>query len=186
MAERNGGAAGTVDLQAVLPRALGHWVLDPSGSAVSFHVKHFWGAITVDGHFEQLEGEGTVAADGTISGRIEIETSSLTTGHRKRDTHLRSADFFDVEHHPKVVLSAEGLAADGPAALRGPVSLEAAGQSHDFEATVDIVAATDEAVTLRSELVVDRTVYGMTWSPLGMAARRARGVVTARFIRENG
>ena len=39
------------------------------------------------------------------------------------------------------------------------------------------------AVTLRADLVVDRTVFDMTWSPMGMAAKEAAGTVVARFVR---
>lgn len=38
-------------------------------------------------------------------------------------------------------------------------------------------------MTLRAELAVDRSRFGMTWSPLRMAAMQATGTVTARFIR---
>ena len=36
----------------------GRWVLDPRASRVEFRVRHFWGAVTVRGWFERLEGEG--------------------------------------------------------------------------------------------------------------------------------
>jgi polyisoprenoid-binding protein YceI len=38
-------------------------------------------------------------------------------------------------------------------------------------------------VTLRADLVVDRSAFGMTWSPLGMAAKEAASSVAARFVR---
>lgn len=176
--------AAPLDVQAVLRDGPGHWILDPNGSTVGFGVKHFWGAITVRGHFEDLAGEGSVAPDGSISGRLEIEAASLTTKNRRRDDHLRSADFFDVAAHPKVIVAVERLTAVGPATMRGQVTLEAAGKTQSFDAVVEIMEATELAVTLRSELVVDRTTFGMTWSPLGMAAPEARALVTARFIRQ--
>jgi polyisoprenoid-binding protein YceI len=180
----NTDGPGALDVQAILRDGQGRWVLDAAGSAVEFHVKHFWGAITVHGHFEQIDGEGVVAPDGTITGHLDVEAGSLTTKNRRRDQHLRSADFFDVAKYPRVVVSVEHLVPAGPATTRGRIALEAAGKREHFDATVDVVAATVGAVTLRCELVVDRTVYGMTWSPLGMAASGARAVVKARFIRQ--
>jgi polyisoprenoid-binding protein YceI len=179
----NDDAASTVDVVVAIRDGEGRWSLDPTRSSVEFHVKHFWGAITVRGHFERFEGEGTIAPDGTISGRVVIDAASLTTKNRKRDEHLRSADFFDVEHHSNVVVSARDLASTGPAAMRGTVALEAAGHEQEFEATIAVLEVSAEAATLRCELVVDRTAYAMTWSPLGMASHSARAVVTARFVR---
>lgn len=173
----------TVDVAVAIRDGQGRWALDPEGSSVEFHVKHFWGLITVHGRFEGLEGEGIVGPDGTIWGRLVIEAASLNTKNRKRDDHLRSADFFDVEHHPKVVVTVRDLVPDGPTVLRGRVALEAAGHEQEFEATVAVLEATSGAVTLRSELVVDRTAYAMTWSPLGMASTQARALVTARIVR---
>ena len=40
---------------------------------------------------------------------------------------------------------------------------------------IQVVGADSASVTLRAEATVDRTEFGMTWSPLGMAAHQARG-----------
>ena len=100
------------DLQELLRASQGRWTLDPAGSSAEFHAKQFWGAITVHGHFERLEGEGTVAPDGTVSGVVRLDAASLTTKNNKRDKHLRSADFFDTEHHPNVTITVTRLSLD--------------------------------------------------------------------------
>lgn len=64
-----GDAAALLDSGA----AIGRWVLDPAGSRVEFHVKHFWGAITVRGSFGVLSGEGTVSSDGGVSGHLRLD-----------------------------------------------------------------------------------------------------------------
>ncbi len=56
------------DIRTLVRDAAGTWTLDPAGSTVEFHVKHFWGLITVHGHFERIEGEGTVDEAGNVSG----------------------------------------------------------------------------------------------------------------------
>ncbi len=173
-----------LDLRAVVREGQGRWVLDPAGSTVEFHVKHFWGAITVHGRFGLIGGGGTVTPDGTLEGRVEIEASSLTTKNRRRDEHLRSADFFDVAQHPKIVVLADGLTPAGSTTMDGQIVLEAAGKRQSIPLTVELTETAADTVTLRSELVVDRTAFGMIWSPLGMASREARAIVTARFIRQ--
>jgi len=160
----------------------GQWVLDPAGSRVEFHVKHFWGAVTVHGTFGAVTGEGSVGADGTITGRLTMDASSLSTGNKQRDKHLRSADFFTVEHHGEVVVTVTSAEPAGQAALACHGTLEAAGHSEPVEFTAHIREATGQAVVLDAEIVVDRTLFAMTWSPLGMAAAMARGTVVARFV----
>jgi len=83
----------------------GRWLLDPQASRAEFRVRHFWNTITVRGWFERLEGEGTVGPDGTVTGQLVIDPASLTTKNKQRDRHLRSADFFDVQQHPRVIVT---------------------------------------------------------------------------------
>jgi polyisoprenoid-binding protein YceI len=164
----------------------GRWKLDPQASTAGFAVRHFWGAITVRGRFGRLDGEGSVGPDGTAAGQVVIDAGSLDTGNKQRDKHLRSADFFDVQPHPRVVLTVNSgvPAAEGRLAVDG--ALEAAGVSQPVSFTAEVIDATADAVTLRAELSVDRSRFGMTWSPLRMASMQATGSVTARFTRLPG
>ncbi|MGB6453287.1 MAG: YceI family protein [Streptosporangiaceae bacterium] len=164
-------------------RMAGRWKLDPTASQVEFRVRHFWNAITVRGWFDQVEGEGMLGPDGRITGQLLMVATSLNTKNKRRDKHLRSADFFDADKHPHVVLTVRqaALTADGRLTAEG--TLEAGGTAEPVTVTADVVEASAEAVTLRAELAVDRSRFGMTWSPLRMAAMQATGTVTARFIR---
>ncbi|MGA2932864.1 MAG: YceI family protein [Acidimicrobiales bacterium] len=173
----------SIDLPALIRDAAGEWTLDPNASSVEFHVKHFWGVMTVHGHFETFGGDGKVDADGTVSGEIRIAADSVNTKNKQRDKHLRSDDFFDAEHHPTITISASGLTPSGGQDLRGPVKLSTAGHELAVDTVVHVVSATAGAVTLRAEATIDRTAFDMTWSPLKMTAPEARAVVTARFVR---
>lgn len=164
-------------------RADGRWVLDPAGSRVEFRVKHFWGLITVHGSFGQMAGEGRVDPDGAISGRVTIDASSLSTKNARRDEDLRSARFFDVAHHRELVIRVAAAKPAGPARLEATGTLEVAGISEPLTFTAELDEASLLAVTLRAELTVDRSMFDMTWSPLGMASMAARGTVVARFVR---
>ena len=79
------------------------WELDPAHTTVEFAVKHMM-FTTVRGRFKTFFG--TVYVDEASPGKsrveVEIDASSLDTGVADRDAHLRSADFLDVEHHPKI------------------------------------------------------------------------------------
>lgn len=139
--------------------------------------------MTVRGTFGAVTGEATVGADGAITGRLRMDASSLSTGNKQRDKHLRSADFFAADNHREVVVTVTGAEPAGQAALASHGVLEAAGHSEPIDFTARIREATAQQVVLDAEIVVDRTLFAMTWSPLGMAAPIARGTVVARFVR---
>src|SRR5690606_10581994 len=67
----------------------GSWSLDPSRSSLRFRSSALWGLVKVHGEFTDISGEGSVAPDGTVSGRLEIAAASVDTGKAKRDRHLR-------------------------------------------------------------------------------------------------
>jgi polyisoprenoid-binding protein YceI len=161
----------------------GRWQLDPAASHVEFGVRHFWHAITVRGWFERFEGEGSVGEDGAVQGRLLIDAASLNTKNKQRDKHLRSADFFDVERHPQVLVTVDRATASdgGHVAMAG--TLKAAGIEQPITFNGEITESSADAVTIRASLVVDRTLFGMTWSPLKVAAKEAAATVTARFTR---
>jgi polyisoprenoid-binding protein YceI len=180
---QNGSPAPTSIEALVADSMVGHWSLDPAGSSVQFHEKHFWGLITVHGTFEEVSGEATVARDGTITARLSILASSLSTKNAARDRHLRSAEFFDAERRPTVEVNVTQAEPDGRT-LRCRGSLDAAGHSEPIEFTATAEESTPTAVVLRAELTVDRRAFSMTWSPLGIASRTSRGTVVARFVRD--
>jgi polyisoprenoid-binding protein YceI len=188
MRASNGGRSPMADTQtpASLLRsgqAQGGWVLDPAGTSVEFGVRHFWNLITVRGRFEQVEGSGTVSPDGSVAGQLVMRAESLSTRNKQRDKHLLSGDFFDAEHHPEAVLTVTSAVPAGDDQLTVTGTLEAAGHAQPVTFTARVELDGAGAVTLRAELTVDRTAFGMTWSPLGMAAATAAATVKARFTR---
>ena len=163
--------------------AVGRWVLDPSGSTAEFRVRHFWGAITVRGTLGPMAGEAAVSPDGMVTGRISFDARSLDTGHKQRDKHLRSADFFHTDEHPQAVLTVTSAYPAGPDGLDCQGVLDVAGHARPVTFTAHIQEAGEQAVVLTAELQVDRAEFGMTWSPLHMASMRALGTVKALFTR---
>lgn len=89
----------------------GRWRLDPTRSRVEFHVRHFYGLMTVKGRFDRFEGTLDLDAAPTIE--LTIDADSLDTKNRQRDKHLRSADFFDVTNHPQVRFASDSATLDG-------------------------------------------------------------------------
>ena len=84
---------------AELPAA-GTWRIDPDHTEVGFVGRHL--VVTkVRGRFRGVEGTidvGADPADTTVD--VTVDMTSVDSGSDARDDHLRSADLFDVEHHP--------------------------------------------------------------------------------------
>jgi polyisoprenoid-binding protein YceI len=99
-----------------------------------------------------------------------------------RDKHLRSADFFNVETHPQIVVEISRVTRHGDRAdVTG--ALTAAGQSRPLTLTATISAESARAITLTASGEFDRADFGMTWGKLGMIRGKAAVTVTARFSR---
>ncbi len=157
------------------------WQLDPAGSSVAIRAKSIWGLVTVRGSFTGIRGTGEIHADGSASGRIEIDAASIDTKNAKRDTHLRSRDFFNADAHPQIVAEIGPVTRldDERAAVAGSLTIN--GITGPVQLTAKITEATDQAVTLLAETEFDRADFGMTWNQLGMVKGNAAVSVVARF-----
>ena len=84
------------------PDMAGVWNLAPDRSAITFKIKNMWGLLNVKGRFTDFTGDGQLTGKGAVFGRLDIRAASLSTGIGRRDKHLRSADFFDVERFAEI------------------------------------------------------------------------------------
>lgn len=161
------------------------WTLDPSGHEVTVRHKTFWGLATVRGVFKTVHGEGVLADDGTGEGSVTVDAGSLDTRQAKRDAHLRSADFFDVERHPAIQVAVERIgpvtADSSETQVRGTLTVRDTAKPLTFIAHADRRA---DSVTLTATIPYDRTDFGMTWNQLGMMAAKGEIGVKLRFTRQ--
>lgn len=145
------------------------WKVDPVHSSVSFKVRHLFSQ--VQGKFTDFSG--TITYDpqnpGAASVEAQVQAASIDTDNDKRDGHLRSADFFEVETYPlitfkstKVEEGEDGLQVTGDFTMHGvtkPVTLD-----------VDFLGAgphpmTDALVAgFSARGTVDRKEFGITWN----------------------
>jgi polyisoprenoid-binding protein YceI len=158
------------------------WAIDPARSTVEFRVKNLWGLTTVVGRFSRFDGSYTVGPTGRAV-ELTVDAESLQTGNHRRDEHLRSNDFFDVERHPRVRFTANDVTDTGDGALRVHGDLEAAGNKVplSLEATVRRL---DDELEVEATTTIDHRLLGMTWSPLGTlrspSALRIKARLTSR------
>lgn len=92
-------------------RAADTYELDPVHSFITFKISHLK-ISTVTGRFNGPTGTVVLDSDAAKSSiHVEVLAKNVDTGVEKRDTHLRSADFFDVEKHPKISFTSTALKA---------------------------------------------------------------------------
>src|SRR5574341_2670902 len=79
------------------------WFFEPGHTAAEFCVRHMM-VTYVRGHFKDVHGTlfFDPANPRAASVDVTIDAAGIWTGDADRDAHLRSADFLDVEHHPKI------------------------------------------------------------------------------------
>lgn len=161
------------------------WQLDPRSSSVAIASKTYWGLSTVHGSFSQFTGSGEVLADGTAHGQLAIEASSINTKNAKRDTHLKSADFFDAGEHPQIVAELSQATREGDDTVAVEGTLTAAGKTRPLAFKAKITEASPGAITLQADTAVDRHDFGMNWNQLGMLTGPTQVHVVARFVRSD-
>lgn len=79
------------------------WSIDQAHSEITFKVRHLMIA-HVKGSFKTFDASIYTVAKDFVSTVIDlwIDASSISTGDEKRDEHLKSADFFDVQNHKQI------------------------------------------------------------------------------------
>lgn len=160
---------------------IGTWNVDPANTTIEFHTKARW-LLPVKGRFRALSGAGTVGEDGSVTGLLTIDAASIDTGNARRDEHLRSADFFEVESHPSFTFELSGATSSGlgRATLDGSLTIKAT--SRPLQVPVSFSRSAD-ALNVEAEIAdLDRREWGLTWAKRGTGVHN-RLVVHAHFVR---
>lgn len=86
--------------------------IDAAHSNVGFSIRHFF--TPVKGEFKEVKGTIALDAANPSNSKVEvaIPAASINTNHEKRDGHLRTADFFDVENHPTITFVSKTIDVD--------------------------------------------------------------------------
>ncbi len=164
-------AAGIVvmaGMSAGAARAADTYALDPVHSFVSFGIKHL-GISTVYGRFNGPTG--MLVLDSADAGKsalsVEVAAANVDTGVAKRDEHLKSADFFDVQKYPTISFVAESIKNEGENLLvTGKLSLH--GVTKDVVVTLKKTGEGKDPwggfrVGYSTTFNVKRSEYGMTF-----------------------
>jgi polyisoprenoid-binding protein YceI len=86
------------------------WSIDPSHSEIEFKVRHLM-ISHVKGSFKTFEANIYTAGKDFTTAEIDvwIDASTIQTGDKKRDEHLKSAEFFDAENHKQITFTSSTI-----------------------------------------------------------------------------
>lgn len=144
------------------------YVVDRSHTEVGFSVRHM-GIASVKGHFTEFTGAFEVQNGKVQSLEAEIDAASVNTREPQRDTHLRSADFFDVENHPRITFKSNKVEELGERRYRVIGDLTIRGVTRPVTLTLE---TTEEAKDPWGKIrfgfegkgEVDRKEFGLKWN----------------------
>ena len=145
------------------------YTVDPDHSSVSFKVKHLFS--NVKGQFKKFEGtidyEPGKPEAWKTSGTVDVAT--IDTNEAKRDKHLQSPDFFDVEKNPVIEFKSTGVkdaTAEG-AKLEGLLKMHGVEKPIVLDVTVNGVGKDpwgNVRAAFSATTKINRKDFGMNWN----------------------
>jgi polyisoprenoid-binding protein YceI len=174
----------TIDSKVAGLPAAGTWTIDRAHTRLGFVAKHLM-VTKVRGGFEDFEGSLTVGdTPEQSSAEVVIRTASLTTGDAKRDGHLHSPDFLDVEKYPEMRFRSTRVeqTAGDEFRVEGELTIKDVTRPVVLHATFEGAALDPwggERIGLSGVAEIDREEWGMTWNQ----ALEAGGVLVSKKVK---
>ncbi len=161
------------------------WKIDPAHSEINFKVKHLV-VSTVTGHFKSFDAAIETNAEDISDAKIKFEADvkSISTKNDQRDAHLKSADFFDAENHPKMtcVSNSTKKISDHEMQVKGDLTIR--GKSKEI--TLDVIYNGTVAGFGNTQVAgfevrgkLNRFDFGLQWNAL----TEAGGVVVSNEVK---
>ncbi len=150
------------------------FTVDPSHAEIGFSVKHLM-VSNVKGAFNAFEGtlDYDITNKELISVQGSISTASIDTNNDKRDEHLITAEFFNIEKHPNIAFQSTSIEKKGDGTFEVTGTLEILGAGHEIVLPVAINGPVDDPwgnrrIGIESATQLNRRDLGITSSPAAM------------------
>lgn len=160
------------------------YAIDPAHSTVRFSVRHMMIA-KVHGELGQIDGKIELDPANPERARVDVSipTATLSTGNNNRDTHLKSADFLDVETYPTLHFASTSIRRTGDETfdVEGDLTLHGVIRSVVLKAELTPEVASHFGgyrIGVSATAQINREDFGMTWNQ----ALEAGGVLVAKEI----
>lgn len=165
-----------------LSRYTGTWRLDLAKTTLDFQTKALW-FLPVKGTAKALSGEAQIGADGAATGTLVIDAGSFDTKNKKRDEHLRTADFFEVIKYPTISFTADSVRSTGSGRLEIVGVLTVRGKSQPIRLNAHVSGSDGSSATVTTEVEIDRSLFGLSWAKMG-AGLKNLVTIRAHFNRD--
>ena len=169
------------------PAAIGTstWTIDPVHSIAEFRVRHLM-ISNVRGQFTGVSGTLTFDESDPAKSHVSasIDVATIDTRDPQRDTHLKSADFFDVEKFPTLTFKSSRVtrAADGGVIVAGPLTIHGVTREVEFEVEGPTPPVKDPwgntRVGVTAVTKINRTEFGLSFN----AAMETGGVMVGEIV----
>ena len=153
------------------------WILEPGHTEAEFRARHMM-VTWVRGLFKDIHGRLELDFDRCEEASFEgeIDATRIWTGESDRDAHLRSADFFDDENHPKITFAGRFIDRTGATTFKGDVDLTIRGVTRTVP--LDIVSLGEwrtpfwvgdenkgelRRIGFEATASIDRHDFGVSW-----------------------
>ncbi len=147
------------------------WNIDPVHTMAEFKVRHMM-ITNVKGHFTGVTGVLTLDEQDITKSHVEasIDAASINTREADRDTHLKSADFLDVEKFPKLTFASTRVTRTGEGELQVEGDLTIHGVTRKVVFTVEGPTPPGKdpwgntRIGLTATTKINRKDFGLTWN----------------------
>ena len=114
------------------------WIFEPGHTEAQFRARHMM-VTWVSGMFKDIHGEMELDLHEPLAAtfRGEMDATRVWTGEEVRDAHLRHADFFDVENHPKISFDGRFVERTGDTSFKAAADLTIRGTTHEVPLDVN-------------------------------------------------
>jgi polyisoprenoid-binding protein YceI len=158
------------------------WIIDPAHTEIAFKVKHLM-ITNVKGQFNEFDASIFTTGEDFMTAEIDfwMNPASVSTSDPKRDAHLRSADFFDVENHKQITFQAntiESVDNDGSYELYGDLTVKGIKKRIKLDVEFGGVVK-DPWRNMKAGFTINGKVNRKDWELNWNAALEAGGVLVA-------
>ncbi len=167
------------------------WAIDPTHSEMGFKVRHMM-ISTVKGNFKTFDAHVHAEKDDFSDAEVEVsmEVNSVSTNNEDRDNHLKSADFFDAESHPKLHFKSKsynGEKLTGDLTIKG-VTKEVTLNAEFNGSAVDPYGQEKAGFEITGE--INRKDFGLTWGAVTEAGKvvvsdKVKLAIDAQFVKQS-
>ncbi len=150
-------------------QAVKTYALDPSHTTAEFVARHLM-ISKVRGRFTAVAGTIEVPDDSSVPTAINvtIDAASIDSREPQRDTHLRSADFLDVEKFPQITFTSTAVDGTGDAFnVRGDLTIHGVTRSVVLDTTFEGRTGDPwggERIGYEAHTKISRKDFGLEWN----------------------